>query len=376
MTTREVIEHREWLHRNAELSFQEFKTQGYILDTLSGAGIECREVAGTGVLAVVGDASLPAIVLRADIDALPIVEATGLSFSSQSEGVMHACGHDMHSASLIGALVELAKNPPRDRVVVGLFQPAEELAPGGAKRVIEEGVLEDFDVVAMVAWHVSPELNVGVYGLCAGPFMASADEVHIEIVGRGGHAARPREHLNPVWAAAELLEGLRKIAAATSSDNLLSIGRVEALGATNIVPSSVTIAGTLRSYSQRWRVDCMSSIEELCSRVGGDHGLEIVVNFGEGYPPLVNDVELTACAGEILRGVGQVVEVDRRMTSEDFARYGKYYPLLFCRLGVCEADSGGCGELHRADFNPSEQALRYGVLYFVELAQKVRMKNI
>lgn len=363
MNAKELKEHREWLHRNAELSFKEYRTQQYICEVLDSFGIEYQKIVDTGVLAVIGNREDDCVVLRCDIDALPITEDSGVSYSSENAGVMHACGHDMHTASLIGALAQLKANPPVGRTILGLFQPGEEVAPGGAIKVIESGVLSDYNIKAVVGIHSSPELETGVVGIRSGAFMASTDEIHITVEGKGGHAARPENLRNPVWAAVELLSELHKLKPEDSDiDHILAFGKIEALGATNVIPDRVKIEGTFRTFSEQWRKKCKSTICELASKVAASHSLNIEVSATGGYPAVINDEGLSRSAREVLSsglsGV-RVVEIPRRMTAEDFGRYGEYYPSLFLRFGVTE-----CGvqptELHRSNFVADSEAVSVG----------------
>lgn len=361
-----LIEIRRELHRRAELSFEEHRTQQYICSTLASLGIDHRKVAGTGVIAVVGDRSLPAVVLRADIDALPIAEASGVDFASDNHGVMHACGHDIHAAALIGALADLAANPPQDRVVVGLFQPGEEVNPGGASIVLKEGALDEFDVRAVVGQHCSPELPVGEVGYRAGQFMASTDEVHFVVRGVGGHAARPEELKNPVRAAVELLWELDKIHPADDIVHLLAFGRIIAEGATNVIPNEVTIGGTFRTFDENWRKQCKAKIAAVATQVAARHGLSIEVDIRDGYPVVFNDEKLTDRAVEILRPIATLRPIERRLTAEDFGHYGVRYPSLFVRLGV-----GTPTKLHTAQFRPDERAIDVGGMVLALLGRQL-----
>ena len=372
----EAVRHRRHLHAHPELSFREHGTAAYISSVLAEAGIEHRPVAGTGVLArIEGQGELSeAVVLRADIDALPIAEATGLPYASTCEGVMHACGHDMHAAALLGALLVLNRNKEAIRgTLFGLFQPGEESCPGGATLVLAENPFERYEIKAFVGQHVEPELPTGTFGFRAGQYMASGDEVRLTVTGRGGHAAM-RDRLNdPIPAAAALITRLRE--AGDKADSLsevpvvLSIGRVMADGATNVVPDKVYMEGTLRTFDEGTRGEMKRAIREIAAEVASDFGVAIEPDITEGYPSLVNSPELTAAARELtgaMFGGGSIVELGLRPTTEDFGFYSQIYPSLFYRLGVGAA--GGAGALHTPRFDPGEEALRYGIAQMVNLA--------
>ena len=362
MKEQNVIEWRRTIHRNAELSFEEHKTQEFICSVLAAHGIAHRRVAGTGVVAEVGRGS-EVVVLRADIDALPVVETSGVEFASATPGVMHACGHDMHAAMLLGALVGLAENPPAGRTVVGLFQPGEEVHPGGASIVLNEGVFDPYEgrIRAFVGQHCSPEMAVGTVGICPGEFMASTDEILFTVHGQGGHAALPHLLKDPVIAAAALLLELKKIKAPEGVVHVLGFGRVVADGATNVIPDTVQIEGTFRTFSESWRAECKELIRAAARRVGAEYGVEIEPRILDGYPSVYNDPALAERAAQLLQGV---VPLAQRTTAEDFGFYTRRYPSLFLRLGV-----GSDTRLHTGAFCPDEGALAVGVEVLDTLAR-------
>ncbi len=370
-----IEKHYRWLHQHPELSFCEHQTQEYILSVLEGLGVECHRVADTGVMAVIGNSSMPTVVLRADMDALPITETTGLSYSSQNQGVMHACGHDMHIAMLLGVVQNLARqNPPADRAVVALFQPAEELVPGGAIKVIDSGVLNKFDVRAVVAQHVSPELEVGAVGVCKGEFMASCDEIRFTVNGRGGHAALPQNILDPVRAAVELLHKLYEISDRYKDQKIiLSFGTIDAQGATNVIPNRVQIEGTLRTFSEELRNSIKTEIQEVATTIDKRFAVNTEVNIADGYPPVYNHPELVENIEKTLHSTqfsGTLQQILQRMTAEDFGRYGTLYPSCMLRLGV--GSNSGCA-LHNAGFYPNPEALNFGVETLTKIAQSLQL---
>jgi amidohydrolase len=356
----QVARWRRWLHRHAELSFEEHATARFIMDTLRLEGIECRPVAGTGVLAWVGEGR-EAVVLRADIDALPVEEATGLECTSENQGIMHACGHDMHAAALLGAMV-LLKRRGVPHTVFGLFQPGEELLPGGATKVLAEDPFGDYDVRAFYGQHVDPELPVGTFGVREGAYMASTDELHIEVRGVGGHGAMRSMLKDPVQAAAALITSLLDLG--NTPDSVLSIGRVEADGATNVVPDTVQIKGTLRTFDEGLRASLRQAVERAGAAVAERFGVSVAAEVRHGYPSVVNAAAPARHAMQKLAEIGTVVALERRMTGEDFGFYTRRYPSLFYRFGVGTA----AGRLHTRTFNPDEEALSYAVAGLVALA--------
>ena len=372
------------LHSHPELSFAEHRTAEQIVAHLRSHDIECRPIAGTGVLAkIVGtapDANLRrAIVLRADIDALPITEQSASPSPSQREGVMHACGHDLHTTILLGVLAILKRHSDKFRCTIfGLFQPGEELNPGGATMVLAETPFEEYEVVAFVGEHVEPTLPTGTVGICSGRYMAACDELHITIKGRGGHAALRGGIVDPILPASQLIEQLYKIPTQSpdkTTPTILSIGRIEALGATNIVPDNVSLQGTMRTFEEGWRSEVKSLVSECCRRIEAQYGVEVEENFGSGYPAVYNEPSLAEDATDFLTqvfGEGAVEKLGIRPTGEDFGYYTERYPSLFYRLGVGytgeDFAAARAGALHTATFCPDTKAIGHGVVAMVLLA--------
>ena len=368
----DIIKWRRHIHENAELSFCEHGTAGYIASVLDSFGISYRSVAGTGILArvdgAVADPVRP-VVLRADIDALPIHENTGLEYASRN-GAMHACGHDIHSAALLGALALLRENASDFKgTVLGLFQPGEELHPGGASKVLGEGIFDGMQPRAFLGQHVSPELEVGTFGFHCGTFMASSDEVHIIVRGRGGHSAQPYLLADPVVASAAIITALQQVVSRNGdamTPSVLSIGRVIADGATNVIPDEVYMNGTFRTMGEEWRAAAKMRIREIAENTAKAYGVGTVVDIRDGYPCVYNDPQLTEIAAEAARkefGERSAVMIDRRMTAEDFGFYSALYPSVFYRLGV-----GPTAPLHNAAFDPDERSLAYGTAMMATLA--------
>ena len=358
-----ITEFRRRLHQMAELSFEEHQTAEYITTTLRSEGIECRPIVGTGVLAVVHGATPDEgrpVVLRADIDALPIEEQSGLPFASHHCGVMHACGHDLHAASLMGTLIGLKQLSAQfNGTIWGIFQPGEELAPGGASKIIEAGVFEHCIPRAIIGQHVEAGMDSTHFGFLAGKYMASADEIHIKVRGSGGHAAMRHKIADTVLAAAQLVVALQQIAGSTATPKvptILSIGRVEALGATNVIPAEVALSGTMRTLDEQWRAEVKARIVVIADEVAAQSNTQIEVRFAPGYPSVYNNIKLTDVAitvAEQMFGREAIEQQQVKMTAEDFGFYGSLAPSLFYRFGA----GAGSGMAHRADFSPEDTQL-------------------
>lgn len=366
----EVIEIRRHLHQYPELSFQEHETAKYIAAVLEKDGIPFREgIAGTGILAEVeGNSPGKTIALRADMDALPIREENQVPYKSRNEGRMHACGHDAHCASLIGTariLKRLREHFPGKVKLV--FQPGEEKAPGGARRMLEENLFGDDPPELIIAQHVLPSLYVGTVGFREGKYMASSDEIYITLKGKGGHAAMPHQTTDSVLIAAHILVALQQIVsrhAEASTPTVLSFGRVIADGAVNVIPPEVRMEGTFRTMDEKWRREAHQRMVNMAGSVAKSMGAECDFRIVEGYPALVNDPEITRRSMEYARsylGRDGVEELDIRMTAEDFAFFARQYPSVLYRLGVRNRDNNSPAELHTPIFDIDEQALKTGM---------------
>ena len=363
---REVRHH---LHQYPELSFEEIKTTAYIKSFLEKENIDyTTKYSNTGLVAWIKGRSPKYVALRADMDALPIHEKTELPYASQCDGIMHACGHDVHMTCAMGALKIL--NEMKDALphsVVCYFQPGEEKLPGGAKLLIEAGAIDAFDSAYMVGQHVSPELQVGTIGIKSGLFMASSDEIYIEISGKGGHAAAPHLGNDTVAAMSYCIVQLQTIVARHSNPILptvLSFGDVHSVGgATNVFPKSVKIAGTLRTFDENWRTEAHKLIEEITKNTVSSLGCTVQIEIRKGYPYLKNDVTLTNNMkfhfGQYL-GDDNIVDIDIRMTAEDFAYYSHKLPVCFYRLGTGNPAKNITHGVHTPHFNIDEEALTIG----------------
>ncbi len=363
------ITFRRHLHSQPELSFKEYKTQEFISEELRRLGIEHHKIADTGILARIegakGGADSRCVVLRADIDALPVCEASGVEFASKNDGVMHACGHDIHAAVLFGVLKELSIANEFEGTLFGLFQPAEECNPGGAIKVLDEMPFERYDVRGVVALHVEPELEVGTLGFREGQYMAASDELRFRINGKGGHAAMRHKIIDPIAAAAEFITPLL---AMNSEQIVLSIGDVRGEGATNVIPDIVTLQGTLRTFDQIKREESYTKIHHIADTIEKAMGVNIETDISIGFPSVVNDKELTRRAIELAKSGGINVELlPLRTTAEDFGHYTQRYPSLLYRLGVGHK----AGALHSAKFAPDERAIAVGIDYMTRLALKI-----
>ena len=365
-----VRSYRRHIHQNPELSFQEFETANFIEKSLSF--LSFNRVCDTGLVATVfatgEDEFSPCLALRADIDALPILEETNLSFASQNTGLMHACGHDMHSAILMGVAHIVSENQHLlKKSVKFVFQLGEEKLPGGASLMIQEGVLENPIVDEMYGLHVFPDLETGKVGFRSGKYMASCDEIYITIHGKGGHAALPHTVIDPIYIGAQLLvqaQGIVSRYANPTVPSVLSFGHFEGIGATNIIPNTVRIKGTFRTMDEVWRSKAHGLLEKLVQELAISHGAKIDLAIDKGYPFLVNDEAITEKARKSVGaqlGEKSIMDLDLRMTAEDFSYYSQKVPATFFRIGVRSPQEESMFGLHNSRFNPDEESLRIGM---------------
>ncbi len=372
----EVVAIRRQLHQHPELSFCERNTAELVKKCLASKNIEFQsEIAGTGVVAIIkGKPSNKTVALRADMDALPIHETTDLPYRSVNDGVMHACGHDAHTAMLLGTAFIL--NELKDEfsgTVKLIFQPGEEKLPGGASLMMKEGVLDDVDLI--IGQHVYPDLPCGEVGFHAGPYMASSDEVNITVKGRGGHAAKPAERDNALLAAAKIVAKLSELYPENcKSDVLLAFGSIVADGTYNVIPSEVNLKGTMRTFDEEKRKLLKDNILNVSKDIVSEYGCEADVFIEQGYPSLQNDVKLTekcaAFAKEIL-GEDKVKDLPQLMTAEDFAWYSQKIPACFYRLGTSNPEKGIKAKQHTSNFNIDENAMRIGIETMTYITMKM-----
>ena len=364
-----IIDIRRNLHSNPELSFQEFETSKYIKSILADWGIPFQEhIANTGIVVLLKgkNPEKSCTALRADFDALPIQEENEVEYCSKNNGVMHACGHDAHTASLLGALKILhTLKSDLEGSIKFIFQPAEERLPGGAKQMISEGVLENPKVDNMLGQHVFPDLEVGKVGFKAGMYMASTDELYITILGKGGHAALPEETKNPIIVASTMLTTLYDyFDNENDGPSVFSIGFIEGNGSTNVVPDKVKMMGTLRAMDEDWRANAHQKMQEIAEDFVKRYNVEIDFEIRKGYPFLENDIPLTEKAIETAKqylGEENVVDLPVRMTAEDFSYYSQKVPSCFYRLGTANKEKGIIHGLHTSKFNIDEDALEIGM---------------
>jgi amidohydrolase len=367
----EIISIRRHFHRNPELSCEEFQTAGFISGKLTEYGIPHRTgVAGTGIVGIIEGVNPEArcIALRADMDALPIQEENKVDYKSAIAGKMHACGHDVHMASLLGTakIITRMRNDFEGTVKL-LFQPSEETYPGGAITMIGEGVLEDPKPAFVIAQHVINTLAAGDAGMKAGEYMASTDEVFITVRGKGGHAATPNQVIDPVLIAAHILVALQQIVSRNADPNIptvISFGKIAGEGRTNIIPDEVRMEGTVRTYNEAWRMEVHRKITGMAGSIAAAMGATCEVRIARGYPFLLNDPALTSrlnsLATEYL-GREHVKELDRRMTAEDFAYFAQRVPSCLYRIGISNESKEIRSNLHTATFDVDESCLETGM---------------
>lgn len=366
----EVVRWRRHLHAHPELSYQETNTAAFVARTLREMGITPVEgIAGTGIVAVI-EGKNPAhktIALRADMDALPIQEANEVPYRSQHPGVMHACGHDVHTTSLLGTAKILFDHRTQfEGTVKLLFQPGEEKNPGGASLMIRDGALKNPSPTSIIGQHVMPLLPAGTIGFREGMYMASSDEIYLKVIGKGGHAGAPELVVDPVLITAHILVALQQVISRNANPRqatVLSFGKVMAEGATNVIPNEVTVAGTFRALNEQWRAEGLSKIERMATGIAESMGGRCEVTVSRGYPYLENNPSLTRrirAAAEEYVGKSNVVDIDITLGSEDFAFYSHEIPASFYRLGTRNESKGITSYVHTPTFDIDEAALGIG----------------
>ena len=375
-----LVDVRRHLHTHPELSFKEIETSRYISTQLIKHRIEHETgIVNTGIVALIKgkNPDKRCVLLRGDMDALPITEKNEVSYKSVNEGVMHACGHDVHSTCALGAAIIL--NELKDSfegTVKIIFQPGEELLPGGSSLMIKEGILQNPKVDAAIALHVFTDLNAGQAGFRDGMYMASTDEIYIDIIGKGGHAAMPSEYNNPILIASEILLQLSKEFPNISSSSegvptVLAFGKIIANGATNVIPERVSIEGTFRTMDENWRKQTHERIIKLVTDIATSKNAKAEVKIIRGYPFLVNDEQVTNKAKNTAihyLGKENVVELPLRMTAEDFAFISQQVPSCFFRLGTGNKQQGITSGVHTSTFNVDENAIETGATLLAAMA--------
>ncbi|MDY0085648.1 MAG: M20 family metallopeptidase [Bacteroidales bacterium] len=366
----ETVANRRHIHQNPELSFQEKNTARFISQKLSEYGIAHQtDVGGNGIVGLIGKASASdkCIALRADMDALPIQETNTHDFVSKIPGVMHACGHDAHTSMLLTAARILKQIEMHlEGQIKLIFQPAEEKLPGGALGMIKAGVLKNPEVKRIVGQHVFPGLEAGLVGFRTGAYMASADEITIRIKGTGGHAAMPDQINDTVLTAAHLIVNLQQVISRFAPPvvpSVLSFGKVIAQGAFNIIPDEVLIQGTFRTFDEAWRKKAKNHIRTITENTVDAAGMKAEILIEDGYPFLMNEVQTSLIAKQAAiayLGVEKVIDLDQRMTAEDFAWYSQQIPATFYRIGTANKAKGINSNLHTSTFDIDEESLLAG----------------
>lgn len=366
----EFIEVRHHLHAHPELSYQEFETSKFVQERLKQLNIPFKIMATTGVIGIIEgkNPSSRIVALRADMDALPIQEENNVDYKSVNKGIMHACGHDVHTTCLLGAakILSQTKNEWEGTVKL-IFQPGEEKNPGGASLLIKEGVLENPKPSAIYALHVNPQLETGKLSFRGGKVMASADELYITIKGKGGHAAAPHTTADTILIASQLVVALQQIVSRNNnpfSPSVLSITSFQGGFTTNVIPSEVKLMGTFRAMDEEWRKKAHELITRLATELVHSMGAEIDLHIDVGYPTVYNNEELTAKAKKIaeeVMGKENVEETEMRMGAEDFGYYSQKIPGCFFRLGTGNKKKGITAGVHTPVFNIDEGAIEIGI---------------
>ena len=367
----ETIDIRRHIHANPELSYEEFETAKYVTSRLQEWGIAYKEgVAGTGVVGLIygKNPEKCTVALRGDMDALPITETNEVSYKSKNEGIMHACGHDVHTACLLGAariLQELRHS--FEGTVKLVFQPGEEKNPGGASLMIKEGVLENPNPQAMFGQHVMPFIPTGKVGFREGKYMASADEIYLTVKGKGGHAALPERSVDPIVIAAQIITAMQQVVSRSAdpkTPTVLTFGTIHGGHAQNIIPDEVKLSGTFRALDEEWRFKAHELITNIAQGIATGLGGSCDVHIDVGYPYLCNDeatTQLARRAAEDYLGEGNVVDLDLWLGAEDFAYYSHQVPSCFYRLGTGNEDKGTTKGVHTPNFNIDEDAIEVGI---------------
>ena len=385
----EVIEWRRWMHRHPELSQEEYGTMAFVAERLTEMGLEPRTGIGrTGVMAMLRGAVEPdsyCVALRADYDALPITEATGLDFASENPGVMHACGHDMHTCSLLGAVKILVQL--RDQIrgsLMFIFEPSEEKYPGGARMMMEDGLFDEVLPNEIYSFHCLPEMDCGKVGMRKGRYMASTDELYWTVTGRGGHGATPHLNVDPIVGASHIVIALQQVVSRNAPPmmpTVLTIGKIEDVGGrTNITPETVKMQGIIRTFDPQWRLDAHERIRKISCGVAEAMGADCDLFIDYGYPPVIND---DACTQQVhdnavaFLGADNVEWLDLRMTAEDFAFYQQKIPSCYFRVGI-HIPGTSFSNLHRPNLIVDERSLELAnglVAYNALMALNNRIKK-
>jgi len=374
----DTVETRRFLHQHPELSFEEYNTSDFVKRTLDDLQIPYETMANTGVVALIkgnlsGDKVLA---LRADMDALPITEVDGRSYGSQNPGVMHACGHDVHTSSLLGVAKIL--NSMKDNFagsVKLIFQPGEERLPGGASLMIKEGVLENPAPQGIIGQHVMPFIETGKVGFRSGKYMASCDELFMTIRGKGGHGAQPHQNIDPIAISAQVITAMQQIVSRNAdprTPSVLSWGKIVGNGATNVIPEEVYLEGTFRTFDENWRAEAHEKMLKMAVGIAESMGATCDFEVRKGYPFLINEPQITAMARNLAveyLGEENVLELDLWPAAEDFAYYSQETNACFYRLGTRNEEKGITSAVHTSTFDIDEKALKtsIGLMAFIAI---------
>lgn len=366
----DTVNNRRFLHQNPELSFEEYNTSAFIKQVLTDLGIPFESMANTGVVALI-KGELPSdkvLALRADMDALPITEVEGRTYGSKNIGVMHACGHDVHTSSLLGVAKILNELKSEFGGTLKLiFQPGEERLPGGASLMIKEGVLQNPEPQGIVGQHVMPFIESGKVGFRSGKYMASCDELFMTIRGKGGHGAMPHQNIDPIAITAQIISALQQVVSRNAdprTPTVLSWGKIIGNGATNVIPEEVNLEGTFRTFDENWREDAHARMHKMAVGIAESMGATCDFEIRKGYPFLINEAKITEAARsyavEYLGG-DNVLELDLWPAAEDFAYYSQETNACFYRLGTGNQAKGISSAVHTNTFDIDETALQTSI---------------
>ncbi|WP_156307548.1 M20 metallopeptidase family protein [Sphingobacterium endophyticum] len=366
----DTVNNRRFLHENPELSFEEYNTSAFVKQILTDLNIPFESMANTGVVALI-KGEIPSdkvLALRADMDALPITEVEGRSYGSKNIGVMHACGHDVHTSSLLGIAKIL--NDLKSEIggtIKLIFQPGEERLPGGASLMIKEGVLQNPEPQGIVGQHVMPLIEAGKVGFRSGKYMASCDELFMTVKGKGGHGAHPHQNIDPIAITAQIITAMQQIVSRNAdprTPSVLSWGKIVGNGATNVIPDEVYLEGTFRTFDEAWRVEAHEKMVKMAVGIAESMGAICDFEVRKGYPFLINEAKITAAAQSYAvdyLGAENVVELDLWPAAEDFSYYSQETNACFYRLGTGNKAKGITSGVHTPTFDIEETALETSI---------------
>lgn len=366
----DTVNNRRFLHENPELSFEEYNTSAFVKQILTDLNIPFESMANTGVVALI-KGEIPSdkvLALRADMDALPITEVEGRSYGSKNIGVMHACGHDVHTSSLLGVAKIL--NDLKSEIggtIKLIFQPGEERLPGGASLMIKEGVLQNPEPQGIVGQHVMPLIEAGKVGFRSGKYMASCDELFMTVKGKGGHGAHPHQNIDPIAITAQIITAMQQIVSRNAdprTPSVLSWGKIVGNGATNVIPDEVYLEGTFRTFDEAWRVEAHEKMVKMAVGIAESMGAICDFEVRKGYPFLINEAKITAAAQSYAvdyLGAENVVELDLWPAAEDFSYYSQETNACFYRLGTGNKAKGITSGVHTPTFDIEETALETSI---------------